>query len=178
MATWTEERVEMLQRRFRAGDSFAQIARAVGGGISRSACIGKAARLGLERGRRLDGAAANSARISQAKGLRAPPVARATAQNNGLNFTGPRPRRAGLKALAAFEAPGPEATGPEAVRIVEVERRHCRWPLGDPEGPDFRFCGATRTRGAYCARHAARAYVATPEGQGVEWLERLFARLT
>ena len=49
MTSWTEERVEALKRRFQAGESFAVIARGLGGGISRSACIGKAARLGLER---------------------------------------------------------------------------------------------------------------------------------
>ncbi len=177
---WSDERVEALKRGFAAGDSFACIARDIGGGISRSACIGKAARLKLERAgdkrefHRLASKIATAARVPCAnEGFggrpKAPPVARANAQNNGLNFRGPPARPAGLRALAAFE---PSLEG--MVKMVEVERRHCRWPFGDPETTDFRFCGARRVQGAYCAAHARRAYISVPESEN---LERLFGRL-
>jgi hypothetical protein len=36
----------------------------------------------------------------------------------------------------------------------------CRWPIGDPAQPDFRFCGAKKLpgEGPYCACHAGIAY--------------------
>jgi GcrA cell cycle regulator len=178
--SWSDERVEALKAAFRAGHSFSVIARTLGGGVSRSACIGKATRLGLERTRdhgefhRIASkvATANRAQTREAARLRAPPVARATAQNNGLNFGGPRMRPAGLKALAAFEEPGEGS-----VRMIDVERRHCRWPFGDPETSAFRFCGAPKAKGAYCAAHAERAYAPPFEGESPDLLVRLYGRL-
>ena len=46
---------------------------------------------------------------------------------------------------------------------VTLERAHpnaCRWPLGDPKHPDFRFCGqpADGSR-PYCQHHASIAYL-------------------
>ena len=71
----------------------------------------------------------------------------------------------------------PEPAGEDAVTMLQVESRHCRWPHGDPEGADFRFCGRPRAKGAYCTTHAARAYAPVPDGQGFDWLVRLFGRL-
>lgn len=190
MTTWSDERVEMLKHRFQAGESFAAIARALGSGVSRSACIGKATRMGLERscdGREFHRVASKVA-TSHAQGRdkgrdrdwerrpRAPLVARAPAQNNGLNFHGPRIRSAGLTALAGFQGAG-EEPGESGVRMAQVERGHCRWPFGDPETSAFRFCGAPKTKGAYCAAHAARAYLPPPEGESGEMFARLFGWL-
>lgn len=48
---------------------------------------------------------------------------------------------------------------PRAVPLVEVRECHCRWPLGDPATPQFRFCGEARRDGSsYCERHHARVY--------------------
>jgi hypothetical protein len=39
----------------------------------------------------------------------------------------------------------------------------CRWPIGDPRSPDFRFCEVVTQPGkSYCARHAAIAYQPHP----------------
>jgi GcrA cell cycle regulator len=185
MHSWSAERVEALKMGFHAGHSFAWIAKDLGSGVSRSACIGKAMRLGLVRSG--DKAAfhqiaskvgtanrADKAPSRLAARLQAPPVARATAQNNGLNFRGPQVRPAGLKALAVFEA-----AGEGGVRLFDVERHHCRWPFGDPEQRDFRFCGARKARGSYCAAHAAIAFPAPSEQEAAEVasLERLLRRL-
>lgn len=162
MTAWTEARVEALRRRFLAGDSFAVIARSLGEGVSRSACIGKAARLGLERARD----PGEFHRIASKMGTRRAQASRDPEQRTL------RVRSARLAPAIAFEPPGEGA-----IRMAAVESWHCRWPLGNPEGPDFRFCGAQRVKGAYCAAHAARAYVAAPADQGVEWLVRIFGRL-
>ena len=50
-------------------------------------------------------------------------------------------------------------TRSEGVTIMELREAMCRWPLGDPTTPEFRFCGAhADERLPYCAHHAQIAY--------------------
>ena len=44
------------------------------------------------------------------------------------------------------------------VTIVELKEAMCRWPLGDPTSPDFRYCGSPASGGPYCAHHGRMAY--------------------
>ena len=44
------------------------------------------------------------------------------------------------------------------VTIVELKEAMCRWPLGDPTSPDFRYCGSPAMTGPYCAHHGGLAY--------------------
>jgi GcrA cell cycle regulator len=47
----------------------------------------------------------------------------------------------------------------EGVTIMELREGVCRWPLGDPTSPDFRYCGARAVEGLpYCSHHAQIAY--------------------
>ena len=48
----------------------------------------------------------------------------------------------------------------ERVTIMELRESTCRWPLGDPASPDFRYCGADSPigEGPYCKYHARVAY--------------------
>jgi GcrA cell cycle regulator len=42
---------------------------------------------------------------------------------------------------------------------MELREAMCRWPLGDPTSPAFRFCGARSITGLpYCPHHARIAY--------------------
>jgi GcrA cell cycle regulator len=34
----------------------------------------------------------------------------------------------------------------------------CKWPIGDPLGEDFSFCGQDTGGGPYCARHDRAAH--------------------
>lgn len=55
----------------------------------------------------------------------------------------------------------PEVEVPPAERkgVLGLEPGDCKWPIGDPQSPDFHFCNGTATPGLpYCAHHAARAY--------------------
>lgn len=46
------------------------------------------------------------------------------------------------------------------VMLADLTFRCCRWPLGDPQQPDFRFCGEPRRQGSpYCDAHHGLAYV-------------------
>jgi hypothetical protein len=57
-------------------------------------------------------------------------------------------------------AAGREHPAPPAPRPSRVERRSCRWPVGDPRSSRFFFCGAQAAHNKpYCAEHCARAYL-------------------
>jgi GcrA cell cycle regulator len=48
-----------------------------------------------------------------------------------------------------------------ADRVLELDRQHCRWPVGEPTSPDFRFC--TRPEAdfparPYCNTHTHKAF--------------------
>jgi GcrA cell cycle regulator len=50
---------------------------------------------------------------------------------------------------------------PESSRVTIMELREfmCRWPMGDPSTPDFRFCGDRAISGLpYCTHHSRIAY--------------------
>ena len=54
----------------------------------------------------------------------------------------------------------PDRTG---VAMDKLEDFHCRWPLGDPATPQFRFCGDRKVFGkSYCQHHLERAYNKMP----------------
>ena len=59
-------------------------------------------------------------------------------------------------------APAPEtAAEVGGATILNLTERMCRWPIGDPRDPNFRFCGRLALPGQpYCAEHAAMAYQA------------------
>src|SRR6185369_10323050 len=45
--------------------------------------------------------------------------------------------------------------------INEIKFGQCRWPLGNPLKPEFRWCGCEAQFGSsYCAHHLAQAYPA------------------
>lgn len=40
------------------------------------------------------------------------------------------------------------------VTMKELQPHHCKYPIGDPKLPDFRFCGCRRTVSSpYCEKH-------------------------
>lgn len=48
----------------------------------------------------------------------------------------------------------------ERCTIHTLTHRTCRWPLGDPKQPDFRFCGKKKKFGSpYCEQHHKGAFL-------------------
>lgn len=46
------------------------------------------------------------------------------------------------------------------VKVLQLSNHACRWPIGHPGEPDFRFCTERALVGKpYCAEHTALAYV-------------------
>ncbi|MEO1105769.1 MAG: GcrA family cell cycle regulator [Pseudomonadota bacterium] len=168
--SWTDERIETLRKLWAEGHSASQIADTLGGGVSRNAVIGKIHRLGLS-GR------VKSTRTAQRRpAVRAKPAPKPAAPPPAAQ---PRVMAVGstVVKVVARETPEPEAApvleaAPEP-RIAEVVPLHggvslfdlkassCRWPVGDPSGDDFSFCGLKTNQGeTYCTAHAEAAFPA------------------
>lgn len=155
--SWTDERVDLLRKLWTDGLSASQIAAELSNGITRNAVIGKVHRLGLS-GRVKTNAPAAAARPR----VQAPRVAKPV---QSRPMTAVRGNTVMVIEARTFEAPAPrpveEVVVPicERVTIMELREGMCRWPLGDPSTPDFRYCGGRSDIAAtYCAAHARMAY--------------------
>ena len=165
--SWTDERVELLRKLWTEGLSASQIAAELANGITRNAVIGKVHRLGLS-GR------VKSAQAPSAPRPRAPAAPRAP-QTHSQRVTPTRTvssapmmtRGATALALeteayaAPIERPAEDVVIPmsERVTIMDLREAMCRWPLGDPSTPEFRYCGGRSDIGApYCSHHSRLAY--------------------
>lgn len=147
---WSDDRVALLKRLWADGLTAAQIAKELGGfpectDGGRSAVIGKVHRLGLSDRRR-------------------------PANNSPLNRTLKRKRSVRL-AFITTSSPDQQKPKPlpiEDMSIIPIEQRRtllqlteetCRWPIGDPQSPDFFFCGGGPIEGLpYCPYHCRAAY--------------------
>jgi len=156
-ATWTDERVELLKKLWTDGLSASQIAAELGN-VTRNAVIGKVHRLGLS-GRAKDvKPAASSPRIR--KVTRAPSAPAPIAPQPHSNVVlAPIPLQSeqDVPDVAAEEDVAIPMS--ERVTIMDLRESMCRWPMGDPTKPEFRFCGARSITGLpYCTHHARIAY--------------------
>ena len=154
--TWTEDRIELLTKLWREGLSASQIAAELGGDVSRNSVLGKANRLELVR---------NEVKGAGTRPPRKPDRLVAALQVQAPSPPGPAPASAGnreqpSKAPAVIAASG-EMAAPrfKCVTLMQLRESMCRWPLGDPATPEFRFCGARAGMGLpYCGYHAQIAY--------------------
>lgn len=160
-AGWSDERVELLKKLWNEGLSASQIAGELGG-VTRNAVIGKVHRLGLSGRAKSTTSSAATVRVRKAptrtggNGFAAHAASRG---NNALALQAraqtehqPEPRH---------EVLDPDVVVPfsQRVTIMELRENMCRWPMGDPVHPDFRFCGLKSDTGQpYCAYHCRIAY--------------------
>jgi GcrA cell cycle regulator len=154
--TWTEERVELLKTFWSEGLSASQIATKIGG-VTRNAVIGKVHRLGLS-GR---GKTKTSSPQRPRKPARAPNVPASIALAAPRSNVVLAPVPAALALDPEPETVLEEVAVPlsERVTIMDLRESMCRWPMGDPTKPEFRFCGARSGGGLpYCTHHSRIAY--------------------
>lgn len=146
MKVWDDQRVEALKRCIDQGLTASQIAAELGG-VSRNAVIGKVQRLGLTLETPHGGQ----------PGLRKP-------RRQGPGFVDPH---RGTEPTILVSAPIEPVVLPASAGMVDVvnalKSGHCRWPVGDPLEPGFRFCCAPRLVSRdrsfpYCRVHCAQAY--------------------
>jgi GcrA cell cycle regulator len=154
--SWTNERIELLEKLWLEGWSASRIAGELACEITRNAVIGKVYRLGL------------SGRVNARNVPASPPHQKAPRRSAHRNVDSPQ--IAGNTALAfrplVIEAPASQPVRDvvvpmsEPVTIAELRASMCRWPIGDPAQSEFRFCGAKKLpgQGPYCACHAGIAY--------------------
>ena len=157
---WTEERVERLKKLWSDGLSASQIAAELGGGVTRNAVIGKVHRLGLSGRGKPSGTGKPRPRKVVPRAPSAPTSFDALRRRTATALA---PARAPLaEAEVAYQPlPVEEVVIPmsERVTIMELRDSMCRWPLGDPSTPEFRFCGGrSATSLPYCSYHAQIAY--------------------
>jgi GcrA cell cycle regulator len=150
--SWTDERVELLKKLWADGLSASQIAGELGG-ITRNAVIGKVHRLGLSGRAKNASNAAPRARKPRTHShmLR---VSRASVRGNTALAHAYEIQTDAVPELIENVIPiGQRRT------ILELTEQTCHWPIGDPGGADFFFCGGNTLTGLpYCPYHSRVAY--------------------
>ncbi len=159
---WTEQQIQMLKEMWGHGYSASEIAGRIGG-MSRNAIIGKAHRLKLSVG------------LSPTKNGPANVSRMAVQPQAGIAAIKSSRKRVMLRPLPVLPVP-PSVTvsklvnkdtyraidgikRTEGIAVTRAGERQCRWPVGDPRSPDFRFCGCQVYESLpYCIDHARVAY--------------------
>jgi GcrA cell cycle regulator len=160
--SWTDERVELLRQLWGEGLSASQVAAELGAGITRNAVIGKIHRLGLaERAKTVMSSRPRVAKTPrQVVHNRVAATVPVVNGNVALDY-------APQALVVARPRPEEEVVIPmsERVTLMELRESTCRWPMGDPTTPEFRFCGGPSPVGGgpYCAYHARVAYQPSQE---------------
>ena len=131
--SWNHERIEHLKKLWEAGYTASNIATELGG-ITRNAVIGKAHRLGLS-GRMKSKSKVSSVSIVRKRKM-------------------PTNRNSKIIELTTSVS---EPMNP--IRFVKIKDGLCRWPIGEPEDLDFKFCGRnSNDKMVYCSEHHDVAY--------------------
>jgi GcrA cell cycle regulator len=147
---WTNDRVELLKELWNDGRSARQIAAQLGD-ASRNSVIGKVHRLGLSGGGKRPAAALPRPRERRSERTKMR-ILRPVVRGNTA-----------LAAMHEFESE-PQITENivpigQRCTILELGESKCRWPIGNPDAPDFFFCGGKTIAGLpYCGYHSRIAY--------------------
>ncbi len=148
---WSAERVALFLSLHEKGMSASEIAAEMGEGLTRNAIIGKSHRLGLVWNKKpsVDPVALAERRL---KRLEVKRNWERKARNTSGEIRGPRIK------LRDIVPPVQDHAIPTEQRktLMELERHHCRWPVGEVGDPGFFFCGGTQEEGKpYCAGHCS-----------------------
>ncbi len=172
---WTEDRVEILSKLWAEGLSASQIAKQLGG-VTRNAVIGKVHRLGLsgraKPSRPKPAAKAKAAATAKPKTAAKEPAKAAKPAAPKRPATVAKNTHQPARAIASKVAEGVKpakelAPALEAkplkdgsfATILTLTDHMCKWPIGDPSGDEFRFCGRkTDPDEPYCTPHSMVAY--------------------
>lgn len=155
--SWTEQKIQMLKDMWGHGYSASEIAKRLGG-FTRNAVIGKAHRL------KLSSRPSPIKRDEEGRAGMPPdvitPIVRTSSRKRAMMRAMPpvalpstiKPSKDSITALDALKRT-------EGIAVTKAGERHCRWPIGDPRSPEFRFCGCSAYEGLpYCIDHARMAY--------------------
>ena len=176
--SWTDERIGVLKKMWKAGNSAADIAKELGG-VTRNAVIGKAHRMGLSGRPSPIKKSADKAKTKTATAKTKTTAAKPKAVKEK------KPSAKTKKELASKAAKNKKPTVLKSsktnqldkelmetikqesetrpvsggVALIDLTERMCKWPFGDPQEDDFIFCGEAIHAGTpYCPNHAIMAY--------------------
>ncbi|MEJ6789763.1 GcrA family cell cycle regulator [Brevundimonas sp. BR2-1] len=166
-AGWTEDRVGALKKLWLEGQSASQIAKQLGGGVTRNAVIGKVHRLGLS-GR----AAPSQPARATFRPSRPRPAQPTQAPSAPRRIEAVQPRAV----AAAPSVPAPMPDLPGTATVMTLGAHMCKWPIGDPSSNEFSFCGRRSSEGVYCVEHARVAYQPQVKRGGATDLARSLRR--
>ncbi len=151
--SWTDDRVARLSKLWAEGLSASQIAADLGG-VTRNAVIGKVHRLGLS-GRAKSASSTVRKRRAQTSGYKR--TRRPAARTSGANAL-----KLDVDAEIRFRPkPIEDVVIPisKKLELLQLTEETCKWPTGDPQRPDFSFCGHTsRETTPYCEYHSKLAF--------------------
>ena len=154
--SWTEDRVSRLTKLWADGLSASQIAADLGG-VTRNAVIGKVHRLGLSGRAKPASSAARAKRQPRSTGYAATRAPRATPRTNGATAL-----KMDVDAEVRFQPkPAENVVVPISRRltVMQLTENTCKWPSGDPQYPDFSFCGHNSKESTpYCEFHSKLAF--------------------
>jgi GcrA cell cycle regulator len=153
--SWTAERVELLRKLWVENFSASRIAAELGG-VSRSAVIGKIHRLGLSGRDQPTSSLKRQCKPRLSRSERRP--WRPASIGNAALKTEPE------MLVKSETRPLPSAVVPIAKKLTleTLTERTCKWPIGDPRGENFHFCGHDSLEAMpYCRYHARVAYRAS-----------------
>jgi len=151
-AGWTEDRVGALKKLWLEGQSASQIAKTLGGGVTRNAVIGKVHRLGLSGRAAPSQPARATYRPTRPRPAASAQPAQAPSAPRRIEAAQPRP----VTPTPPPPAPMPELPG--TATVLTLGAHMCKWPIGDPSSREFSFCGRRASEGVYCGEHARVAY--------------------
>lgn len=146
---WTDERIELLTKLWREGESAGKIALQLGHYFTRSAILGKVHRLKLSDDPSIKKHIHYG--IPYTVGRR-PDGYRRKALPKNPQGKPPAPTYETTALIAAVER------SEAACTFAELAEGMCRYPYGDPREANFAFCGRS-AKGAYCSGHVSICYV-------------------
>jgi GcrA cell cycle regulator len=150
---WTKEREDRLRVLWTEGvQSSAQIAKELGGGISRNAVLGKAHRMGIANDRPK---AISKNHLSRAQ-MRKQRERAPSAFHTSLPFGAPEKFSTAIKDASTeyVEKIQPDDTAiplTQRKSLIDLEPHDCRWPVGDPLSDDFFFAAPSANRASRTA---------------------------
>lgn len=149
-AGWTEDRVAILKDMWLRGESASEIARTLGGGVTKNAVIGKVTRMKLPGHTQPKTPKPVKVAPPKRSGNKGQPKAIAIQHRAETRILPPMP--------LPVEEDGVDVT--HLLGILQITEHTCKWPIGDPLEPGFGFCGEHSEEGSpYCPKHHRRAYI-------------------
>lgn len=153
--SWSAAAISKLKSLFDKGLSTAEIGKRLG--FTKNAIVGKINRLGLNEAKDAK-SKKSSASARQVAATKQKPAA--AVKKAAVKKPVPKPAAKKISAKARNESKKKtERIIRHSAQLMNLRSDQCRWPIGDPDSDNFRFCGEKCFTGKpYCFDHCKIAY--------------------